>query len=70
MASGFEGNSLVYYYNLETELGTRFSLPPRGHGYGFAMFICDITNDLHIAIWGMNNYEDVYSWLKEYVFPL
>ncbi|XP_047978359.1 putative F-box protein At1g33530 [Salvia hispanica] len=73
---------LVCCFDLETELLTTFSHPPRvHHGYrgriygGYGLFIledllclCDISDDLHVVIWRMNNYGDANSWIKEYIF--
>ncbi|XP_047949586.1 putative F-box protein At1g33530 [Salvia hispanica] len=74
-------NFLVCCFDLETELCTSFSLPPRDHDDGYLLFfngeyrlcvldgrlcLCDILRGRHAVIWQMNTYGDANSWVKAY----
>ena len=79
-ATDSEGNFVICCFDLETEVFTSFSPPPRQHGYSIntygAQRLCVLNDQLwsydktnhgeHIDIWKMNNYQDSNSWMREY----
>ena len=76
------GSDLICCFDLETELFTTFSRPPRDHhGYGGLgdrkyglcilegfLCLCVSSDDFRVVVWRMNNYGDANSWVKEYTF--
>ncbi|XP_047954272.1 uncharacterized protein LOC125200631 [Salvia hispanica] len=79
-ATDYKANFVICCFDLETEVFTSFSPPPRQRGYFTDTYgsqqlcvlndqlgSCDITDHReHIIAWKMNNYQDSHSWVIEY----
>ncbi|XP_047977025.1 putative F-box protein At1g32420 isoform X2 [Salvia hispanica] len=80
LACDSKGNFFVCYFDFDTELFSRFSIPCDydGNGYGNnrlyildgRLYLCNIIDWHRVIIWKMNNYGDENSWIKEYDFNL
>ncbi|XP_047949599.1 F-box protein At3g07870-like [Salvia hispanica] len=79
LASDSQKKNFICCFDLETELFTSFSLPPRVYGsnklreYRLCILegrlcLCDTFDRYNIVIWLMSNYGDENSWVKKFVF--
>lgn len=79
LASDSKLKNFICRFDLETELFTSFSLPPRVYGSntlcGYRLCIlegclcvCDTFDRSYFVIWWMSNYGDENSWVKKFVF--
>ena len=79
LAFNSQKKNFICCFDLETELFTSFSLPPRVYGSNILreyqlcilegrLCLCDIFDSYNFVIWWMSNYGDESSWVKKFVF--